>query len=52
MRRRRHTMPAASQMMRRFIFETPARRSTNTIGISRILNPRFQHLKDTSIWNA
>ena len=31
--------------MRRFILDTPARRSTNTIGISRMRNPRFQHLK-------
>ena len=47
-----HTIHTASQMMRRFIFENPARRSTNRIGISRMRKPFLQHLYDISIWNA
>src|SRR5262249_43780805 len=46
-----HTSHAASMMMRRFIFEMPARRSTNTIGISLMRKPRFQQRNDISIWN-
>jgi len=51
MKRRRHTMNAASQMILFDIFEMPTRLSTNRMGISLIRNPFFQQMKFISIWN-
>ncbi len=50
-RRSAHTIHIASRMMRRDIFEMPTWRSTNMMGISRMLSPFFQQWYVISIWN-
>ena len=50
--RRRQTIQTASRTIDLDILLVPSVRSTKTIGISTIRNPRFQARKLISIWNA